>query len=151
MPGLTAPVDIDAPIYLGSNFVWGEATRGGRRLPVQTKFERIIVPSAHITRNIITMAKELDKVRAMCGGRPITVTSWYRDPISNRRVGGVSNSQHLLGWGVDIVIDGIDPITTYETLDKWWPGGLGRNRYYTHLDLRHNMGWILARWDYGQS
>lgn len=33
---------------------------------------------------------------------PITVTSWYRTPAYNKRVGGVKNSLHLTGQAVDI-------------------------------------------------
>jgi hypothetical protein len=33
----------------------------------------------------------------------VTVTSWWRDPWHNARIGGVWNSRHLIGWAVDIV------------------------------------------------
>ena len=31
----------------------------------------------------------------------ITVSSWYRDPEENAQVGGVANSQHMLGVALD--------------------------------------------------
>jgi Peptidase M15 len=150
LPGLSKEIDTDDPIYPGSNFTWDEATSRGRRIPIQTNFRGIIIPAAKITANIIEVAKALDKVRAQFGGRPININSWYRPPSVNRAVGGVADSQHILGWGVDIVVSGLDPLYVYRELSKTWPGGLGKNRYYTHADLRHLMGWQSARWDYGQ-
>lgn len=150
LPGLSKPVDTDDPIYPGSNFSWDEATKRGSRIPIQTNFRGIVIPAAKITSNIIAIAKELDRIRKFFGNRPIHINSWYRPPGVNRAVGGVKDSQHLLGWGVDINIDGLDPLYVYAELTKWWPGGLGKNRYYTHIDLRHLMGWESARWDYGQ-
>lgn len=33
------------------------------------------------------------------------VTSWYRDPVQNQRVGGSPFSQHLAGFAFDVVHD----------------------------------------------
>jgi hypothetical protein len=51
----------------------------------------------------------LERLRAVCGGRPIIVNSAYRDPIYNRAVNGAKKSQHMLGAAADIVIVGISP------------------------------------------
>lgn len=32
----------------------------------------------------------------------VHVTSWWRDPLKNYRVGGKWNSQHLIGWAFDV-------------------------------------------------
>lgn len=151
LPGITNPVDTNAPIYKGSNFTWDEATKGGNRIPQQTNFRGMVIPAAKITANIIELAKELDQIRAKFGNRPIYIKSWYRPPAVNAAVGGVEDSQHLLGWGADILISGIDPLKVYQQLSNSHPGGLGKNRYYTHIDLRDRMGWQSARWDYGQN
>lgn len=39
-------------------------------------------------------------------GTPIKIGSGYRSPKLNAAVGGVSNSQHMMGQAVDICIDG---------------------------------------------
>jgi hypothetical protein len=148
IPGISAEVKANQPIYNGSYFCWGEATKNGCRIPTQTTFDSVIIPGAQITANIIKIAKELDKIREYYE-RPIIVTSWYRDPKSNRVVGGVSNSQHLLGWAVDIKVQGVAPHRVAAYLEDSWPGGLGDSDSFTHLDLRHLMGWPVARWDYG--
>lgn len=35
----------------------------------------------------------------------VTVTSWYRSPQENQRVGGAARSQHLLGLAIDVLPD----------------------------------------------
>lgn len=53
----------------------------------------------------------LDKLQALREwlGVPLIVTSAYRDPEHNRRVGGAKHSQHLLGRAFDIRVDNVDP------------------------------------------
>jgi uncharacterized protein YcbK (DUF882 family) len=137
------------PIYSGSHFTWGEATKDLSRLPQDTQFDGAIVPAAQITSNIIKLAYKLDEVRSYFGDRPVRITSWLRPPAVNRAVGGVPNSQHLLGWAADIQIDGLDPHVVAAKLQSIWAGGLGDSSAFTHLDLRHLMGWSSARWNYG--
>jgi zinc D-Ala-D-Ala carboxypeptidase len=107
------------------------------------------IPAAQITSNIVKLAMKLDEVRELFGDRPVIITSWLRPPDVNRAVGGVPNSQHLLGWAADIQIDGLDPHDVAAKLHQTWAGGLGDSSAFTHLDLRHLLGWSNARWDYG--
>ncbi len=46
-----------------------------------------------------------DKIRLLAILFPLSVTSWLRSRKHNAQVGGVSNSQHLIGAAVDIVLD----------------------------------------------
>lgn len=41
-------------------------------------------------------------------GKPITISSGYRCPALNRAIGGVNNSAHLDGYGVDCVSEDFD-------------------------------------------
>lgn len=41
--------------------------------------------------------------------KPIKISSGYRNPELNKRVGGVQNSQHCLGEAADIIIKGMTP------------------------------------------
>ncbi len=45
----------------------------------------------------------------------VGVSSWYRDPVANRQVGGSVNSQHQLGLAVDLVTD--NPLALEAALD----------------------------------
>jgi hypothetical protein len=151
LAGITNPVGLDSPIYSGSNFTWREATKNGWRIPQQTTIDGLTIPSAQITSNIIKIARELDKIRSLFGSRPITIMSWYRDPASNREVGGVRNSQHLYGWAADFLVHGVDPEDVAAKLSETWQGGLGDSEAFTHIDLRHLLGRASARWDYGNA
>jgi len=151
IPGISTRQQLTSPIYPGSNFTWAEATKNGSRLPIDTVFRGQSIPAAQITRNIITLAERLDKIRADFGGRPIIIISWYRPPAVNRAVGGARHSHHQLGWGADFKIRGVAPREVANRIAPTWAGGLGDNSAYTHLDLRHLMGWSSTRWNYGSA
>ena len=76
-------------------------------------------------------------------GKAVTITSAYRTPTHNKKVGGTSFSQHLYGKAADIKVQGIAPkeVATYaETLlDE---GGIGIYNTFTHIDVRSTK----SRW-----
>lgn len=125
-------------LILGSlHFTWSEATKSGTRKPVDS----------YVVTQIIKLAQYLDRVRGFFDGRRIYINSWYRPLEINRAVGGVSNSTHILGSGVDFTVEGVPPLNVYRLLHPWHDriGGLGKSTQFTHLDLRG----YPARWNYG--
>lgn len=69
---------------------------------------------ATIVRNINLLVDNiLDPVRDMVN-TPIIITSGYRCPQVNRLVGGVDNSQHMLGCAADFHVMGFTPSMMYE-------------------------------------
>jgi len=137
VPGITAAVGLIQPIIAGGNFTWDEATHSGTRIPINES----------VTGGIIRVAKAMQEVRELLGDRTITINSWYRDPATNERVGGASQSTHIQGHAVDFVVKGIHPYDVFDRLDGWWGdrGGLASSTVFTHIDCR---GW-RARWSYG--
>lgn len=91
---------------------------------------------ADVRANLEKLARMLEGVRESLGGKAITITSGYRTPEHNKRVGGASRSQHLTGKAADIVVAGMPPAEVQRALDAWWPGGLGYGKTFTHLDIR---------------
>lgn len=135
-PGFSGTYNTNDPIHAGGNFTWGEATHGGSRIP----------EAPHVVENIKRIADVMQTVRHKLGDRAITPTSWYRDPSTNRRVGGASQSRHLQGDAIDFYVDGLTPWGMYERLDGWHgsKGGLAAGVGFLHLDLRG----YRARWRY---
>lgn len=64
------------------------------------------VPLPWHLQNMLITAQGMEKVRSALGGKPVRVTSGYRNPELNAAVGGVANSDHALGWACDFQCDG---------------------------------------------
>jgi len=61
-------------------------------------------PSAQVIDNLRTLCQQvLEPLRTQVGV-PVHITSGYRSPALNRAIGGVKNSQHMLGQAADIHI-----------------------------------------------
>ncbi|NES94503.1 MAG: peptidase M15A [Desertifilum sp. SIO1I2] len=127
-------IQIHASIIPNSVFTWAEATHGGTRMP----------PNQETVDAIVRIAQLAQQARDRIG-RPFHVTSWYRPPDINARVGGVSNSRHIVGDAIDFYCDGLTGNQLYWFLDPWWPGGLGRYASYPYLSHIDARGY-RARW-----
>ncbi|WP_397416614.1 D-Ala-D-Ala carboxypeptidase family metallohydrolase [Phenylobacterium sp.] len=67
-------------------------------------------PPAQVIKTLRETARRMEGVRAELDDRVITVTSGYRSPELNRRVGGARTSAHLKGYAVDFNCHGFgDP------------------------------------------
>ena len=49
-------------------------------------------------------------------GLPVNPTSWFRNPQLNAAVGGVHNSLHLTGFGVDFQVNGMSVDEVFQIL-----------------------------------
>lgn len=84
-------------------------------------------------------------------GRSITITSGYRCPTHNARVGGATDSRHSKGQAADIVVDGVSSRTVAQYAESIGIKGIGlyetgKDGYFTHIDTRTSKSF----W-YGQS
>ena len=109
-----------------------------------TAGETVTGVPAPIFENLKLLAQNLEQARARLGGAAITVTSGYRTPRHNKKVGGAKNSYHLRGMAADIVVAGFTP-REVQVILKDWPGGMGLAETFTHLDIRP----YRARFEYG--
>lgn len=77
-------------------------------------------------------------------GKAVKITSAYRTPTHNKKVGGEAYSQHLYGMAADIKISGVSPKKVAEYAEKLLPrsGGIGIYGTFTHIDVRANK----SRW-----
>lgn len=93
------------------------------------------------------LVKILQKIRDHFG-KPITINSAYRSASHNRKVGGVSNSQHVKGTAADIIVSGVAPVEVAKYAEYIMPnkGGIGVYSSFVHIDVRTSR----SRWtNYG--
>lgn len=85
----------------------------------------------------------LEDIRAHFN-KPVIVTSGYRTPEYNTKIGGVKNSQHTKGTAADIKVSGISAKEVQEYLKNKYPDkyGIGSYLNFTHIDIRTKK----ARW-----
>lgn len=129
LPGYRSSFYLRDSIIPGGSFTWGEATKNGSRIP----------SNKEIVNNILGLAKRLETARDQIG-RPFVVNSWYRDPVTNRMVGGALYSRHLYGQAIDFYVPGV-PAPQVAAALSWWPGGLGTYPNWVHLDTGPRRRW----------
>lgn len=99
-----------------------------------------------VLENIKILADQLQVLRDHIG-RPITITSGYRSPEHNKKVGAKA-SKHVLGMAADFKVEGLTPATVIKDIEvlimtnQMLEGGIGKYPTWTHYDHRG----IKARW-----
>lgn len=99
--------------------------------------------------NVQQVMNQLEVLRAELGNKPITVNCGYRSPEHNKAVGGVPNSQHLVGKAADIHSDYYTPAEIKAMIEKlisdgsMTQGGIGLYKNFVHYDIRGTN----ARWN----
>lgn len=87
------------------------------------------------------LMEKLDALREMIGG-PIEISCGYRCPAHNAEVGGVPDSQHVLGNAADVQTPSYEACCTPEQL-HWFCqqigfDGIGLYSWGCHVDCRDN-------------
>ena len=100
-----------------------------------------------ILRNIQELAKNLQVLRDEVK-KPIKITSGFRDPSFNKKIGGATQSRHITGQAADLKIEGYTPKQVAAIIEKliasgkMKQGGLGIYSTWIHYDIRGTK----ARW-----
>jgi hypothetical protein len=66
-------------------------------------------PDDDTIKNLVRLAKLLEMVKIVVGGKPVMVNSGYRSKQVNDAVGSKDSSQHRLGCAADIRVPGVTP------------------------------------------
>ena len=67
------------------------------------------IPNDAETENLIRLAKFLEEVKTVLGGKPIMVNSAFRCKQVNDAVGSKDSSQHRTGCAADLRVPGLTP------------------------------------------
>jgi uncharacterized protein YcbK (DUF882 family) len=101
----------------------------------------------NVLPNIIQLAKNLQVLRDAVG-KSISITSGYRSPQHNKKIGGAKDSQHVKGLAADIKVSGMTPKEVALVIEgliesgKMKQGGIGIYPSWVHYDIRGTK----ARW-----
>ena len=90
---------------------------------------------------VTRLANELQHIRDFVH-KPMNLTNAYRCPEHNKEVGGVSNSQHILGKAADIQIEELEPSEVYK---KIGPNRLSPILLSLLFALTFSVTWIFIR------
>ena len=102
----------------------------------------------NVYHNMVKVANQLQILRDELK-KPIHINSAYRSEDYNKQIGGVKNSQHIMGRAADIAIKGMTPIEVSKVIERlisngdMLQGGLGLYDSFVHYDIRGTK----ARWD----
>lgn len=88
------------------------------------------------------LVKKLQLLRSRLN-RPVNITSAYRNPTHNVKVGGAATSQHLFGTAADIRVAGISIDDLAREAVAVGFTGIGLYKTFLHVDVRP----VPARWD----
>lgn len=101
----------------------------------------------NVLPNILQLAKNLQVLRDAVG-KSISITSGYRSPQHNKKIGGAKDSQHVKGLAADIKVTGMTPKEVALVIEglieqgKMKQGGIGIYPSWVHYDVRGSK----ARW-----
>ena len=96
-----------------------------------------------VVKNLKKLAENLQVIRDTIGV-PLSITSGYRSPAHNKRVGGAVYSQHLLGKASDLTCKSLTPKQLRDIIKqlmdegKISKGGLKSYAGFVHYDIRGN-------------
>lgn len=96
------------------------------------------------SHQVVVKRDLLDKLQLLrdLAGKPVIITSGYRNPAYNLKVGGSPTSRHLRGEAADIQIPGLGPQQVAELAEQVGFMGIGVYDTFTHVDVRG----VPAKW-----
>lgn len=93
----------DGPLYPGSYFTGYEVRRSQKAAELGDPN----IPDSGAMALAVRLAREIGDPFRRYLGKPVIITSWFRNENVNREVGGVSNSKHMTGAAFDIKVQGM--------------------------------------------
>ena len=101
-------IQLNSGAKLSPHFTLGEMTTSSHK-------EVYNIPCHEAIANLKRLCGWLEVLRERYNG-PIVINSGYRSPQLNRKVGGVTTSNHLTGCAVDIRVSGQEQLIIYAAI-----------------------------------
>ena len=98
-------------------------------------------PNPDELANLNRLAKFLEQVKSVLGGKPVMINSAFRSEAVNNAVGSRNTSQHRIGCAADIRVPGMTPD---EVVKAVMAAGLGYDQIiremdrWTHISIPNN-------------
>ena len=102
---------------------------------VSTEFDCNQSDCCTITYIDSDLVQILQKIRDHFG-KSVNISSAYRCPSYNKRVGGASKSYHVKGQAADIKISGVSPLLVAQYAESLGVKGIGYYDTFVHIDTR---------------
>jgi zinc D-Ala-D-Ala carboxypeptidase len=97
------------------------------------------------TGRLVVDSEALDKLQALRDrlGKPLILTSAYRSPEHNKRVGGAKNSMHMQGIAFDVMMTNHDPYVFESAARAVGFKGFGfyQKSGFIHVDTGSERSW----------
>jgi hypothetical protein len=113
--------------------------RGARDAKLQLNTD----PPRSLWPSLLAVTKVADEARHRLG-RPLRISSAYRNAAYNKAIGGASASIHMWGGALDLSGSPVTLVGILEAMRKEgvFKGGIGRYKTFTHVDVRgKNTDW----------
>ena len=98
-------------------------------------------PQEWRTNRAIQLSEIFELIRKECGDKPIIITSAFRSPEHNRKIGGARHSQHVQGRAFDLKPTNMLIDDFYNNIKRLAKAGslirgIGKYRTFVHVDIR---------------
>jgi zinc D-Ala-D-Ala carboxypeptidase len=99
------------------------------------------------TGKLLIQRRALDALQALRRdiGKPLVISSGYRSPEHNAKVGGAKNSRHMRGDAFDVVLAGHDPLALVMAAKRAGFTGFGfypaSKTPFLHIDMGPPRAW----------
>ena len=98
-------------------------------------------PNMDELSNLVRLAKFLEQVKTVLGGKPVMINSAFRSKAVNDAVGSKDTSQHRIGCAADLRVPGMTPDEVVKAIIA---AGLGYDQIirefnsWTHISIPNN-------------
>jgi len=106
----------DPNYKLSENFTYGELIRS--RIAMQNRIDNQpeLLLLDNILQNALFLCRYILQPLRSYYVEPIHITSWFRCPALNKRIGGKTKSQHLTGQAADIFMGGYNMMDVFKKI-----------------------------------